>query len=95
MEDFIRHFSSYHNRYYKAKTGSESQRWLLSQVREALSDYNGNSSVEEIKHAWSQRSIVARIVGNDPDLKSEVIILGAHQVKRSQENYKTDMCNLF
>src|SRR4051812_43155801 len=79
IQDFIREFSSYHTRYYTSATGKESQQWLLSQVQSAAQGSAGTIEVIEYKHSWQQSSIIARIVGSDPILKSEVVVLGAHQ----------------
>lgn len=81
VNNFVKQFSNYYNRYYKAKTGIDSQKWLLTQVEESLKDYDGEASVKEFKHEWPQSSVVARIEGTDPELKDEVLILGAHQVR--------------
>ncbi|ODM92511.1 putative leucine aminopeptidase 1 [Orchesella cincta] len=78
IEDFVREFSSYHNRYYAAQTGRDSQLWLLSQVESSIQGYAGSASVVEVDHGYIQKSIVARLEGADPTLKSEVIVLGAH-----------------
>lgn len=80
VKEFVKQFSSYHTRYYKGNSGVQSQTWLLSQVQDSLKGYTASaSSVEEFEHGWPQKSIIARIEGSDPDLKSEVIVLGAHQ----------------
>lgn len=80
IQSFVRHFSSYQNRYYKTKAGLESQRWLLTQVYQSFKGYVGNFTVLEFKHEWSQKTIIAKIAGNDDSLKKEVIIVGAHLV---------------
>ncbi|ODM98733.1 putative leucine aminopeptidase 1 [Orchesella cincta] len=79
IEAFVTQFSSYHNRYYQANTGVESQQWLLAQVQESVRGYAGSASVREFEHSWAQNSVIARLEGGDPALASEVIILGAHQ----------------
>ncbi|ODM94050.1 putative leucine aminopeptidase 1 [Orchesella cincta] len=79
IETFIQTFSDFHNRYYDAENGVISQRWLLEQVKSSIRDYAGNVSVIEIEHDWLQNSIIARIDGADPTLRSQVVILGAHQ----------------
>lgn len=76
--DFVRHFSSYHNRLYASVTGRESQRWLLGQVQASVLNYAGAATVHEVDHGYLQRSIVARLQGANPALESEVVILGAH-----------------
>ncbi|XP_021945455.1 leucine aminopeptidase 1 [Folsomia candida] len=80
MQDFIRTFSSYHNRYYQAQTGIDSQRWLFAQVQESIANYAGSATVNEVTHTFGpQSSIVARLTGSDPTLRSEIVIIGAHQ----------------
>jgi leucyl aminopeptidase len=78
IEQFLTHFSSYFNRYYTSATGQESQQWLFSQVQESVRNYAGNAAVQEIDHGWRQKSIVARLEGADANLKTEVVIIGAH-----------------
>ncbi|CAL8142578.1 unnamed protein product [Orchesella dallaii] len=78
VEDFVRQFSSYHNRYYAAQTGRDSQLWLLSEVESSVQGYAGSASVVEVDHGYLQKSIVARLEGADSSLRSEVVILGAH-----------------
>lgn len=79
IDAFIREFSSYHTRYYTSATGLQSQKWLLAQVQAAAQGYAGTAEVEEFTHIFQQSSIIARIVGSDPQLRSQVVILGAHQ----------------
>jgi len=78
VQDFVRQFSSYHNRYYAAQTGRTSQLWLLAEVQSAVQNYTGQASVREVDHGYLQKSIVARLEGADPTLKSEVVVFGAH-----------------
>jgi len=79
IQDFVRTFSSYHTRYYTSTTGLQSQQWLLNQVRESIVGYQGTASVREFAHSFQQSSIIATIEGSDPNLSSEVIVIGAHQ----------------
>lgn len=78
IHSFIEKFSSYHNRYYSSQTGRDSQLWLLSEVRASVANYAGQAEVSEVDHGYLQKSIVARLVGSDPTLKSEIVVLGAH-----------------
>jgi len=80
METFVSTFATYRNRYYTTATGAESSDWLFAQVNEAVasSGYTGEVSVTQYTHSWLQKSVIARIEGADPTLKSEVIVLGAH-----------------
>jgi len=76
VEDFVKQFSSYHNRYYASQTGRSSQLWLLSEA--SIRGYSGNAVVFEVDHGYWQKSIVARLEGADPTLKNEVVVIGAH-----------------
>lgn len=76
--DFVKMFSDYHNRYYTTQTGRDSQLKLLELVNKALEGYGGEFTVEEVDHGYLQKSIVARLTGADAELKSEVVIIGAH-----------------
>jgi len=64
-----------------------SQRWLLDQVTSSIRGYAGSVSVIEIEHTWLQNSIIARIEGADPALRSQVVILGAHQDSINTNGY--------
>ncbi|OXA54365.1 Leucine aminopeptidase A [Folsomia candida] len=78
--DFVGTFSSYFSRYYQSPNGTESQRWLLSQVQDSIANYVGNATVNEVVHPFGvQNSIIARITGSDPTLRGEIVIIGAHQ----------------
>jgi len=76
--DFVRHFSSYYNRYYTSNTGRESQTWLFNEVNATVANYSGKVVVREVDHGYRQRSIVARLEGTDTALVHETVILGAH-----------------
>jgi len=79
VEEFVKEFSTFHTRYYQSETGQQSQKWLLSQVQATLQGFSGNYSLREVDHGYLQHSIVARLDGSDASLRSEVVILGAHQ----------------
>lgn len=79
VENFVRDFSGFFNRGYQTDWGEQSQKWLLSQIESILSGHNGNSFVTEVDHGWRQNSLIARIEGSHTQLKSEIVILGAHQ----------------
>ncbi|OXA60778.1 Leucine aminopeptidase 1 [Folsomia candida] len=79
MLDFVQTFSNFFNRYHQSQTGIDSQKWLLSQVQQTAVDYVGEITVSEVAHSFSpQSSVIARIVGSDPTLRSEIVIIGAH-----------------
>lgn len=78
VREFIEHFSSYHTRYYSSATGRSSQLWLLDEVESSVQGYAGDASVFEVDHGYLQKSIVARLVGSDPSLRDEVVVIGAH-----------------
>jgi len=83
IESFVREFSNFATRYYTSPTGLQSQKWLLAQVQDAAQGYSNNGTivVKEYTHTWQpwQSSIIARIEGSDPELRSQVVVLGAHQ----------------
>ncbi len=80
IEDFIQTFSDFHNRYLNDTNGVESEKYLLGQVNASIQGYPGSISVIEFEHSdWLQNSIIVRIDGADPTLRSELVILGAHQ----------------
>ena len=72
----IEKLSSYHNRYYKADTGVQSQAWLKSKWEE-LSKGRSDVSVEYFQHsAWPQPSLIMTIEGNS--MKDEIVVIGGH-----------------
>lgn len=78
----LKKFTSFTTRYYRSKTGKESQQWLLSRVREVTESSASRSlrkyvNVYEFEHRWDQSTIIARIEGSvDPDT---IIVIAAHQ----------------
>ncbi|KAJ5708126.1 hypothetical protein N7488_007927 [Penicillium malachiteum] len=78
MKKNLEHFTSYHTRYYKSKTGIESAEWLLSQVFDVVQESGATeygATVERFDHPWGQFSIIARIPGQT----NNTVVLGAHQ----------------
>ncbi|KAJ5622138.1 hypothetical protein N7528_005370 [Penicillium herquei] len=78
MKKNLEHFTSYHTRYYKSKTGIESAEWLLSQVSDVVHESGATeygATVERFDHPWGQFSIIARIPGQT----NNTVVLGAHQ----------------
>jgi len=82
MEDFLTYFSSYPDRIYYTDAGKESSEWLQEYLEAAIvsSGYQGSVvSVESFPHQWVQSSVIVRFEGADPVLRSEVVVLGAHE----------------
>ncbi|KAI1910293.1 Leucine aminopeptidase 1 [Ophidiomyces ophidiicola] len=76
MRRDLQKFSSFRNRYYKSKTGTESAQWLFEQVQRAIKDSGiRDFSVKKFEHSWSQPSIIATIPGKSKN----TIVVGAHQ----------------
>ncbi|KZL72537.1 peptidase family m28 [Colletotrichum incanum] len=76
MRTHLERFSSFHNRYYLARTGVESAEWLYGQIS-AVVDAAGHptANVRYVRHvAWSQPSIIATI----PGLSQRIVVVGAH-----------------
>ncbi len=68
--------SSFHNRYYKAQTGVDSQAWL-KQKWESLSNGRSDISVDYYKHdRWPQPSVVMTVEGTDKS--DEIVVIGGH-----------------
>ncbi|RKP27138.1 hypothetical protein SYNPS1DRAFT_13147 [Syncephalis pseudoplumigaleata] len=83
MKRTLEKFTSFHTRYYKSKSGSDSQRFLYGRVQDIAhrakrhGDGQANVTVKLFKHSWPQSSIIARFEGSKyPD---EVVVIGAHQ----------------
>jgi leucyl aminopeptidase len=76
IEATIRALSAFHNRYYKATTGSDSQNFLL-ETWSKLAAGRSDVKVELVKHAnWPQPSVVMTIEGSDTP--EEILIIGGH-----------------
>ncbi len=74
IQGTIEKLSSFKNRYYKAKTGVNSQEWLKSHW-EKLTAARTDASVAYFKHdRWPQPSLIATIKGKTED----VIVIGGH-----------------
>ncbi|KAF9218621.1 Zn-dependent exopeptidase [Gyrodon lividus] len=76
-------FSSFRTRYYRSETGRESQRWLLSKIRQitkesASPELQSLITITEVHHSWGQHSIVARINGSST-VDHRIVVIGAHQ----------------
>lgn len=68
--------SSFHNRYYKAQTGVDSQNWLKSKW-EGLAQGRSDIKVEHYKHSkWPQPTVVMTVEGTT--MKDEIIVIGGH-----------------
>jgi bacterial leucyl aminopeptidase len=68
--------SSFHNRYYKAQTGVDSQAWLKSHW-EKLAQNRSDVKVEYFKHSsYPQPSVVLTVEG--ASMADEVIVIGGH-----------------
>lgn len=76
IRESILKLSSFHNRFYKAQTGVDSQAWLKSHWEEILANRE-DAKVEYYNHSrWPQPSLIATITGTEsPD---EIIVIGGH-----------------
>ncbi|OAQ26589.1 Zn-dependent exopeptidase [Linnemannia elongata AG-77] len=81
MEVALKEFTSFHNRYYKSKTGKQSAQWLYKQISDLIEESEADSdvSIRKFQHNWDQFSIIARFEGTDESLANQPAIVGAHQ----------------
>lgn len=76
IRSVIEKMSSFHNRFYKADTGVESQAWLKSKWEE-LSKGRSDVKVEYFNHSkWPQPSLVMTIEGTKK--AEEIVVIGGH-----------------
>lgn len=76
IRSVIEKMSSFHNRFYKAQTGVDSQAWLKSKWEE-LSQNRNDVTVEYFSHRnWPQPSVVMTIEGSSK--KDEIVVIGGH-----------------
>lgn len=68
--------STFHNRYYTAASGSESQNWVKAKWEE-LGNGRSDFSVEMFTHTgWPQPSVIATIEGSE--FPNEIVVIGGH-----------------
>ena len=78
IEANLKKLTSFHTRYYKSDYGRQSSEWLLSRVREIISETGADKhgiKAEHFVHSWGQNSIIARIPGKT----NSTVVVGAHQ----------------
>lgn len=76
IRDMILKLSNFHNRYYKAQTGVDSQEFVKKTWKK-LTAHRSDTKVDFYKHsAWPQPSVIATIEGNS--LKDEIVVIGGH-----------------
>ncbi len=77
IAETVRKMSSYHNRFYKAQTGVQSQQWLKEKW-ESLAQGRSDVKVELFQHSgWPQPSVIMTIVGAQGE-GGETIVIGGH-----------------
>ncbi|KAJ6577406.1 peptidase [Mycena capillaripes] len=79
----LEHFTSYHTRYYNSNTGKASSEWLYAKILAYTAELASDEqkpliSVESLKHAWKQNSIVIRISPPDALDSAPITVVGAH-----------------
>ncbi|KAG0264632.1 Leucine aminopeptidase 1 [Linnemannia exigua] len=81
MEVALTEFTSFHNRYYRSKTGLQSAQWLYKQISDLIEESTTDSdvSIRKFQHKWDQFSIIVRFEGTDETLSNQPVIVGAHQ----------------
>lgn len=76
IRSVITNLSNFHNRYYTADTGVESQKWLKAEW-ERLSQNRSDISVDFFTHKnWPQPSIILTIEGTEQS--DEIVVIGGH-----------------
>ncbi|KAJ1911016.1 hypothetical protein H4219_006071 [Mycoemilia scoparia] len=95
MEDTLKRFTEFHNRYYDSSYGLQSSEWLLKRIQSLIDEYTSSSTssptkvtVKHFKHKFKQPSIIARFEGqphtssssnNNKKVADETVIISAHQ----------------
>lgn len=79
--DFLKHLTSYYNRYYGGPTGEQSSQWLHDHIASIIAEapYHTHISLEYFTHAFPQSSIIARFEPKVRDFSKPLTIIGAHQ----------------
>ncbi|KAK7739780.1 hypothetical protein SLS53_005750 [Cytospora paraplurivora] len=79
--DFLKHLTSYYNRYYGGSTGEQSSQWLHDHIASIIAEapYHTHISLEYFTHAFPQSSIIARFEPKVRDFSKPLTIIGAHQ----------------
>lgn len=84
MRSRLIEFTNFKTRYYRSRSGQQSQAWLLNEIKTLVAKSGLNVTVREFEHEWGQNSIIARF---EPDPRSTItdlnnsstFIIGAHQ----------------
>ncbi|KAJ7844420.1 peptidase, partial [Mycena olivaceomarginata] len=79
----LAHFTTYYTRYYNSETGRASSEWLYAKILAYTAELASEEqkpliSVESIKHAWKQNSIIIRISPREALESAPITVLGAH-----------------
>ncbi|RKP12221.1 aminopeptidase-like protein [Piptocephalis cylindrospora] len=79
MEKTLKELTSFKTRYYRSKTGKQSQEYLLDTIQGLVDSptSKANVTVRTFDHSWPQSSILARFEGSE--VPEETVIVGAHQ----------------
>ncbi|RKP34510.1 hypothetical protein BJ085DRAFT_43284 [Dimargaris cristalligena] len=83
MKKTLETLTSFPTRYYKSDYGRQSSEWLYGQIshlaQAAAASDTLKVTVDYFAHAWSQKSIIARIESKTKPLSDETVIISAHQ----------------
>ncbi|KAJ6540149.1 hypothetical protein DFH09DRAFT_1323169 [Mycena vulgaris] len=79
----LEHFTSYPTRYYDSDTGRAASEWLYAKILSYTAELASEAqkkliTVEAVKHAWKQNSIVIRMAPPNASECYSTAILGAH-----------------
>ncbi|WP_137937308.1 M20/M25/M40 family metallo-hydrolase [Chitinivorax sp. B] len=66
------------NRYYQTQGGVKGSNYILNKWKQ-LAGSRTDVTVETFSHSWLQKSVIMTIKGSDPQMASEVVVLGGHQ----------------
>lgn len=79
LKDFVTYFSeNFFTRHMWDPEAAQAAKWLQNEIQQIFDKYVGCGVVYEWKEYWTQPNLVARILGADPVLRNEIIIISAH-----------------
>lgn len=77
----VTHLSSslYPNRYYTQPSGRAAVEWLRDQYKTIAGQRLGRDiTIELFEHQWLQPSLIVRMIGKNPALVNQIVVIGGH-----------------
>ena len=94
MNSMVTHLSAYKTRYYKSVEGRDALLWIGAEWKK-LTSHRNDVSMEYYEYKnHEQPTVILTIKGHNPDLTSEIIILGGHGDSINTDDTGIHSCSL-